>query len=186
MLSKKIFSFFVIAFFLMVSSSSLFAQHKFVGAKKCGMCHKSSKIGAQYKIWKKSPHAKAFKTLQTKKADEVAAKAGFKTKAAETPKCLKCHVTAYGVEKSLVKHSFKAKDGVQCESCHGAGADYAKMSIMKSTQKSVAKGLKVYDHDKTKIKALCVTCHNDENPTFHGFDFEASWAKIKHYIPKKK
>ena len=186
MFSKKLLNIFVIAVFLFISSSALLAQHKYVGAKKCGMCHKSAKIGKQYKIWKSSEHADAFKTLQTAEADSIAKKEGFKTKASETPKCLKCHVTAYGVKKSLIKHSFKAKDGVQCESCHGAGSDYAKMSIMKNTSKSVAKGLKIYDHDKNKIKAMCITCHNAENPTYKGFDFDKYWSKIKHYIPKKK
>ena len=169
--------------FLFVSNS--YAQHKYVGAKKCGMCHKSKKIGAQYKIWKKSAHAHAFKTLQTAKADEIAKKEGFKTKAAETPKCLKCHVTAYGVDKSLLHKKFDPKKGVQCESCHGPGSDYAKNSIMKDRKKSVAKGLILYDNDKAKIKAMCVTCHNKENPTFHGFDFDKYWAKIQHYIPQK-
>jgi len=182
---KKLSILFIVAFFIL-GITQINAQHKYVGAKKCGMCHKSAKSGAQYKIWKKSPHAHAFKTLQTKEADAIAKKAGFKTKAAETPKCLKCHVTAYGVDSKLIGKKFKPEMGVQCESCHGAGKDYAKMNIMKSTAKSVAKGLILFDHDKSKIKAMCVTCHNDENPTFHGFDFDKSWAAIKHYVPKKK
>ncbi len=182
---KRIFSLTVLALFLF-GVASVNAQHKFVGAKKCGMCHKSKKIGAQYKIWAKSDHAKAFKTLQTKEADEIAKKAGYKTKAAETPQCLKCHVTAYGVDKSLLKKKFDPTKGVQCESCHGAGSDYAKNSVMKDRNKSVAKGLKLYDGDKEKIKAMCVTCHNPENPTHKGFDFDKYWAKIQHPIPNKK
>ncbi len=183
---KRLFYLIAVILFVAFSSSSSFAQHKYVGAKKCGMCHKSNKRGAQYKIWSKSAHAKAFKTLQTKKADDIAKKLGFKTKASETPKCLKCHVTAYGVDKHLLGRRFKPENGVQCESCHGAGSAYAKMSIMKNRAKSVSKGLILYNNDKSKIKAMCVTCHNDENPTFHGFDFEKSWNAIKHYIPKKK
>jgi cytochrome c peroxidase len=164
------------------------AQNKYIGAKKCGMCHKSKKIGAQYKIWKKSGHANAFKTLQTKEADEIAKAKGYKTKAAETPECLKCHVTAYGVDKSLLGKKFKPQMGVQCESCHGPGSAYAKNSIMKDRNKSIAKGLKLYDDDKEKIKAMCVTCHNPENPTHekHGFDFDKYWNEIKHEIPGKK
>ncbi len=183
--SKKLLTVFT-AFVLALLFTNVNAQHyKYEGVKKCSMCHKSKKIGAQYKIWKKSAHANAYKTLQTKKADEIAKKEGFKTKAAETPKCLKCHVTAYGVDKKLLGKKYKMEDGVQCESCHGPGSGYAKMSIMKNRKKSIAKGLKLYDNDKKKIKELCVTCHNSENPTDHGFDFDKYWAEIQHYIPKK-
>ena len=46
-------------------------EHGFVGADKCGMCHKSDAKGAQYKIWKESGHARAYETLGTDTAKEI-------------------------------------------------------------------------------------------------------------------
>lgn len=156
--------------------------YKYVGVKKCGMCHRKAKQGEQLKIWKNSKHAQAYKALLTKKADSIAVKKGFKTKAAETPECLKCHVTAYNVKASLLEKGYKKEDGVTCESCHGPGSAYKKRKIMKNKKLAVKNGLMIYkDHKK-----LCTTCHNPDSPTFVARDFDKMWAKIKHNIPKKK
>ncbi len=155
--------------------------HKYVGAKKCGMCHRSKKRGGQYQIWKASKHAKAYKTLQTAEADKISMKKDGK-KAVDNPNCLKCHATAYNVDKSLVKKSFKVEDGVQCETCHGPGSDYKKMSVMKNKQKAIANGLKLYNDPGSE---LCTKCHNPESPFYKKFNFDKFWAKIKHPLPKK-
>ena len=102
-------------------SSLLFCQentqpkHGFVGAETCGMCHKTEKQGEQLGIWQKSAHAQAFKTLQTEKADKIAKEKGFDTPAAKTAECLKCHVSGYNVDASLLGKKFNMEDGVQCE-----------------------------------------------------------------------
>ena len=85
---------------------------------------------------------------------------------------------------SLLGKNFKVEEGVQCESCHGAGEKYKKKSIMKDHAKSVAAGLTEFK-DKAPIEKLCVTCHNKKSPTFKDFDFEKRWAEIAHNIPKK-
>jgi len=161
------------------------AQNKYVGAKRCGMCHKKASQGEQLKIWEGSAHAKAFKTLQTKEADKIAADKGLKTKAAESPECLKCHVTGYGEDASLFESKFSMEDGVQCETCHGPGSKYKSMKTMKDHAKAVAAGLTEYKNDAA-IEKKCKTCHNSESPTFDekkGFDFKTMWSKIKHPIP---
>ncbi|NOZ61445.1 MAG: hypothetical protein GXO74_07160, partial [Calditrichaeota bacterium] len=38
---------------------------KYVGVKKCKMCHKGAKKGQIYETWMKAKHAKAFETLGT-------------------------------------------------------------------------------------------------------------------------
>jgi excinuclease UvrABC ATPase subunit len=156
----------------------------FIGVKKCGMCHKKEATGNQLKIWKDGKHSQAFKTLQTAEADKIASEKGFKTKAAETPECLACHVTGHDVDATMLGKKFKIEDGVQCETCHGAGSKYKSKKIMKDHAKSVANGLVEYK-DEAAIKAQCVTCHNDKSPTFKPFNFEERWAKIKHPIPTK-
>ena len=162
-------------------------QHAFVGAETCGMCHKTEKQGKQLDIWKASPHAKAFETLKTEKADKIAAEKGFTTKAAETEACLKCHVTGYNVDASLKGSKFKMEDGVQCETCHGAGADYKSLKIMKDKKLAMDNGLKFYSTEEERV-ALCKGCHNSDSPTFDAAktDFAAMWEKIKHTIPGSK
>lgn len=72
------------------------ANHKFVGALKCRICHNTEKSGHQYNKWKESNHSHAYQTLATDKAKEFA-----KAKGIEDPQksdaCMKCHVTAYNV-----------------------------------------------------------------------------------------
>ncbi len=156
-------------------------QHGYIGAKKCGMCHRSAKSGKQYQIWKSSKHSNAYKTLLTKKANDISMKQDGK-KAIENEKCLVCHASGYNVDKSLLGKHFKIEDGVQCETCHGPGSDYKSMKVMKNREQAVAAGLKLYDNPKE----LCVKCHNEKSPTYKEFNFEEMWAKVKHFKPAKK
>jgi len=41
-----------------------------------------------------------------------------------------------------------------------------------------------YGMIKPVTKEVCVSCHNEESPTFKGFDFEKMVAKIAHPVPK--
>ena len=154
--------------------------HTYVGAETCGMCHKSEKQGSQFSIWQNSKHSKAFETLKTEKADQIAKEKGFTTPAAETPECLKCHASGYDVDASTFGKKFKVADGVQCETCHGPGSDYKDMKVMKDKELAMKNGLVVHE----KIEDLCVTCHNVESPTFVDINVEEAWQKIKHDIPK--
>ena len=155
--------------------------HKYVGVTACKPCHQSEKQGKQFDIWKASKHANAYKTLETPEANEVAKKKGLTKPAAESPECLKCHVAGSGVDKVFVTDKFNMKDGVQCESCHGAGSDYKAMNIMKDQTKAVAAGLALAKDDPK----LCTQCHNEESPSFKGFKYQESWDKIKHPVPVK-
>lgn len=166
-------------------SFTINAQKKFVGVKTCGVCHKKTKQGEQLKIWQNSAHANAFKTLQTTEADKIATEKGFKTKAVETPECLKCHTTGYGKKTSLFNKKFKVENGVQCETCHGAGSKYKSKKIMKDHDKSVAAGMTEYTN-KAAIEKQCRFCHNEDSPTFKEFNFMERWEKIEHQVPKKK
>src|SRR5690349_6142931 len=66
----------------------------YVGIKTCGICHKKEDSGNQIGNWEKSPHARAFQTLGTPAAKEIATKAGIDDPQ-KSGKCLKCHSTAY-------------------------------------------------------------------------------------------
>ena len=173
----RIFSYLVVI--LVAFSYTVNAQNKFVGAKNCGMCHKKAEQGEQLKIWQGSAHASAFKTLQTAEADKIAG-----GKAAEDKKCLKCHTSGHDADASLFGKKFKVEDGVQCETCHGAGSKYKSKKVMKDHVKSVAAGMKEYK-DEAAIEKQCRTCHNEKSHTFKEFDFKKMWAKIKHPVPAK-
>ena len=151
-------------FGLFVAKPSSNADFEYIGAAKCKMCHNKPPKGEQYKLWAAGPHANAMKSLS---ADE-----------AKDPKCLKCHSTAGAIDEKL-NAGIKVAEGVSCESCHGPGSAYKALSIMKSREKSMENGLIL------PTKEVCVTCHNEESPTFKGFDYEKSVAKIAHPDPSK-
>ena len=148
------------------ASTTLMAQNfKYIGAEKCKMCHNKPDKGEQYKIWAAGPHANAMASLSAEEATDA--------------KCLKCHSTAAAVDAGMIA-TLKPGEGVSCESCHGPGSLYKSMSVMKNREQSIAKGLIVPD------EALCKTCHNEESPTFKGFDYAEYSAKIAHPNPKAK
>jgi len=181
-MQKKLFAIFVlvVAAYLFTPATSFAQPYGYEGTQVCGMCHKTEKQGLQLKIWQESSHAKAYKTLQTPEADKIAAGKGFKTKAAETAECLKCHTSGHDVDKKLIGAKFKMEDGVQCETCHGAGSAYKAMAVMKNREEAKKKGMVVHE-DATKF---CTNCHNADSPTFKGFKYEEMWKKIAHNVPK--
>ncbi len=140
------------------SGDDVKAKHAFVGAKKCKICHKKSGIHAS---WLETKHAKAWDMLsdeQKKKED-----------------CVKCHSTG-----TTAKGVFL--EGVQCEACHGAGADYKKKSIMQDREKAVAAGL-IMPEAKD-----CLVCHENVPEEFRAkekFDYEKMKGTGIHVIPSK-
>lgn len=149
-----------------LGSSNLTAQEfEYVGAKKCKMCHNKDAKGAQYKQWLGTKHATAMESLNAEEAKD--------------PKCLKCHSTYGSVDESLIL-TLKLEEGVSCESCHGPGSKYYPKTIMKSREKSMAKGLIL------PTKEVCVTCHNGECEHSKGFNFEEYIKDVSHPDPTLK
>ena len=146
--------------------------NKYIGVKMCSACHST-----QLAVWEKSKHAEAFKVLSSLRADEVAKAKGLKKPAAESAECLKCHITT--VKAGQVEKQFDPKQGVQCETCHGAGSAYKPMPIMTDQAKSIAAGMTVFK-DEATIEKYCKTCHNDKSPTHKEFKFKDAWAKVMH------
>lgn len=171
---------------------------KFVGAKKCKMCHNKKDKGEQYNIWSEAKHSKAYELLASEDAKKVAAQLGIEDPQ-KSGQCLKCHATAYFFTEEPAtniaaskkgKPKLPVEEGVSCESCHGAGSAYQKKKVMANFDASVKAGMNP-SPDKS-----CVKCHNDQNPNWNaekytlkdgakvGFDFEQAWEKIKHPNPK--
>jgi hypothetical protein len=156
--------------FTLVCVSGMAAEttHKYVGADKCKICHKGEAKGMVWETWEKSAHSKAFQTLVDKKD-------GSEKKA----ECLACHSTGFGKPSGYaVTDSTKALTGVGCEACHGPGADYKAMNIMKDKAKAKEAGLVI------PTEAVCKTCHNEKATNFDktGFKFEDFWKKIQHPV----
>lgn len=194
-------------------SGLLFAgDFGYIGTASCGICHKKEKKGAQLKAWEKGPHAGAFETLKSEKSAEIAAEKGLKLPAFEAPECLKCHVTGYGdggyevkdaefwaqiTEKGKPTKDVKRMAGLQavgCESCHGAGSKYKKVhkgDYYKDLKKGkIIEGEEDYFQKSLKLglrlqtEEVCVTCHNEESPTFTEFKFEERYKDIMHIFPE--
>ncbi|MFZ1517387.1 MAG: cytochrome c family protein [Ignavibacteriaceae bacterium] len=177
----KYFFYFLVSLILL-PASALISQngYTYIGVDGCAMCHKTEKQGSQQSIWKNSKHSQAFETLKTEKANQIAKEKGFQTPASETPECLKCHVTGYNLDASMLGKKFKVEDGVQCETCHGPGSAYKDMKVMKDKDLAIKNGLVVHE----KLESFCTSCHNVESPTFVDINIEEAWQKIKHNVPK--
>ncbi|OGW82230.1 MAG: hypothetical protein A3G33_10500 [Omnitrophica bacterium RIFCSPLOWO2_12_FULL_44_17] len=163
--------------FFVIPSLSAEPAHEYTGAKKCSMCHKTPVQGEQYAKWQASKHAKAFETLGTPAAKEAGAKLGV-TDPQTDGKCLKCHSAAYGGTTAKVTEAIAVEEGVSCESCHGGGKDYMKMTVMKDKDAAIAAGLMI-PNEKT-----CLGCHNEESPTYKPFNYAERVEAIKHAKPK--
>ena len=117
------------------------------GSTACSQCHL-----AQYMKWANSAHAHA--------GDKLAARS-YEFEAS----CLNCHATGVKTEVSTGDTEVGGLQEVQCEQCHGPGADH------------VGKHAKGYGR-VANMQAACASCHTSE--TSPGFDVNAAWAKIKH------
>lgn len=183
---KKLFILALLVLFALVALQldNVLAQKKFsyLGVAGCKMCHKLPKSGDQYTQWEKSAHAKAYTTLATAKAIEVAKKVGV-TEPQKSPKCLKCHVTGFEAAAAQKGPKLTLEEGVSCEACHGAGSDYKTMGVMKAVYAGTQKAAEVGLVEPTK--EVCVKCHNPESPTYQAFDFATQVKLVTHPVPKK-
>ncbi|NIW78678.1 MAG: cytochrome C554 [Calditrichae bacterium] len=161
-------------------------KYSYIGVDMCKICHRKPDQGEQFKIWENSKHSKAYETLKTEQAVKVAKEQGIEAAPHEAPECLKCHVTAFGVDESRLGSRFDKAAGVQCETCHGPGSEYKSRSIMQDREKAIANGMRAIAAGDGTAKELCVSCHNEESPTFKGFDFEEMWPKIAHPVPAEE
>jgi len=118
----------------------------YVGAAACSSCHEG-----QAQQWNTTGHATAFSSLTAKNQDY-------------NPECVVCHVTGFGYLGGFKRpdHSPEMAN-VQCEMCHGAGAEHA-------AHPAAGYGA---------ITALaCVNCHtSDKSPDF---DYAAYYQKVAH------
>lgn len=163
------------------------ATNRYVGAQACKNCHSGEAKGDQFAKWQDSKHAHAYELLGTPEAKEVGAKQGVDDPQ-HSPKCLPCHVTAYGLDRKEVKSSLQPELGVQCESCHGPGEQHIKKRFAAAAQQSgdTYFTLPAGEIDAKPTPEVCQKCHNPSTVTFKPFCFKERLAKILHLDPRKK
>ncbi len=131
------------------STAGFDALPHYVGSRSCRLCH-----AAINDSWASSRHAEAMNSLVKKSRQN-------------DPDCLSCHVT--GMEKQTAPELLWVKEdhpmaGVQCEACHGPGADHSK------------------NPQSVEMQAVnentCTRCHTEfKDP---GFDYSRDVHKVNH------
>jgi len=155
----------------------------YIGARACGSCHEGKGIGGQYSKWLHSKHAIAWATLAKPESVEIARISGIRQKPQEAPICLGCHSTASTAEDWERDDTFRIEDGVQCETCHGPGSEYATEAVMRDRPAALKAGLQL------PTSEFCANCHIEKgshvavlrNPTV---DIQKGIAAIAHPKPK--
>ncbi|MCR4414162.1 MAG: cytochrome c family protein [Thermoguttaceae bacterium] len=132
----------------------------YTGAKRCSSCHFK-----QAASWKKTKHSNAYNELPEKhRAD---------------PECMKCHVTAYGVEGGYTGGAtpelLQGLLGVTCEACHGPGSKHEEVcKPFLNVKKLSPEQEKVARDSIYKILPgnICAKCHlaivHQEHPKYEG------------------
>ncbi len=119
----------------------------YVRSEKCGECHQ-----VEYEVWKKTRHSHAFEALETKQRTFDAA-------------CVGCHSLGFQKQGFVNIKATPQFANVQCESCHGPGAQHSALPTESSY--------------KTPSKSeSCLICHDRENSP--DFDFQKYWPVIQH------
>jgi len=165
----------------------------FVGAAKCGECHKKA-----FAKWKDSKHGQAYETLSKgRKGQEK-----DWIKRIHDPECLSCHVTGWDQENLSRYQSgflpeklaaeqqkpelFTLLKGQQCENCHGPGSKHVDMEVLWDKNRNESDLPKVTEERKSlkltvamaKERRTCYRCHDLDNSP--GFNFDKYWEEIKH------
>lgn len=117
----------IATFLLSISLAPVAHTEQFIGAEQCGECH-----AKQLDAWKKTAHSRAYLKLnQAQRRD---------------PRCGACHNTA--TASGLL--------GVQCESCHGPGANYwNKHGSRRASSRRIES--RMWDAKKAEV---CGHCHD--------------------------
>ncbi|MGB7062560.1 MAG: multiheme c-type cytochrome [Candidatus Zixiibacteriota bacterium] len=150
--------------------------HKYIGTNTCMLCHNSNLKGRIYDAWDTTKHATAYVTLANEQSKAIAEEMGIED-AQQDSTCLKCHVTGFGLPAT---DKYSMGEGVTCEACHGPGEHYDDIRVMTKPELYEQKGMIVPDEE------LCVTCHNQESPTYKEFKYKDAFKLIEHRKPEKE
>ncbi len=151
----------LVSIMLIVFLLSVVNAAEYVGAKKCKTCHIK-----QYKAWIETNMATSFENLKPGIKVEEKKKAGLDPDKDYTTNqdCLRCHTTGYGKPSGFTSlEETPHLINVQCEGCHGPGADFKE--VMKKNKEFKladvqAQGLIVPNEETNN----CMECHGADSP----------------------
>jgi hypothetical protein len=155
-----------------------FKKATYVGSEKCKKCHEPS-----YKVWKDSPHSRAYSTL------EKATRPGLRQYDGE---CVVCHVVGFAYNGGFTneKEAPQLKDN-GCENCHGPGSLHVKDNY-NAKLNALMNPYKTPEHETEKQKESrlfrldqsCMKCHDTDNDVNWKLD---KWitGHIVHKEPKE-
>ena len=157
----------------------------YIGAEGCARCHGAG-AGCQYGRWRITPHARAYTVLAAPESWAIAEISGVTGDPQKSRICLGCHVTSADAEDWERTETFKLEAGIQCETCHGPGSEYAEADVMRDRVKALARGLVL--PDKTNS---CWVCHRPKGSheailKWRPFDLAKAWADVAHPIVRAK
>lgn len=156
---------------------------EFVGAKKCGQCHKKA-----YTKWAGTKHAHAYESLIKGPSHYV----GQWTPRNHDVECLACHVTGWDPREmvrfdtgfqSLEKTAHLLNQ--QCENCHGPGSEHTRQEeLFKKHRKAndpqlIKARQKIHlDEALAQKETGCYKCHDGDNSP--KFKFAEFYKQISH------
>lgn len=121
-------------------------QFGYAGAVFCQECH-----GSIYAGWLGTRHAQAYQTLASK-GEHL------------NPGCLECHTVGYAEPGGYAnKNNSYLLANVQCESCHGPGADHMVVAQQFHDGKLATRPTDWKIAETMTSQATCVACHNQDN-----------------------
>ena len=133
----------------------------YVGADACRGCH-----AQEYEQWSRTPHAGAFAVI-------LQAERGYDSA------CTPCHTTGAGHKGGFgdpaAGKTANPMTNVQCEVCHGPGADHVQSEP--ALKKATIYGIT----DQCSfciIQGVCATCHDQKNDP--RFDIEKALPRVQH------
>ncbi|HUP91481.1 MAG TPA: multiheme c-type cytochrome [Solimonas sp.] len=143
------------------------AEDTHVGVVICSnsTCHGASSPSAfasvqqnEFLVWKqKDPHARAYASLGTERAQQIAARLGI-DKAQGAAACLVCHSDYVPAARRGKNHS--NADGVACEACHGGAQRWLGVHSAGITGHEGNLKLGMFPTENPKARArLCLSCH---------------------------
>ena len=129
----------------------------YVGSEKCKRCHER-----EYAIWKASPHAHAYETLEKAKRPSLRQYDG---------ECVVCHVTGFEYKGGYADE--KATPHLRengCENCHGPGSHHVKgntdpklLALMNPYKTAPNETAEAKKQRMNRLDDSCFKCHNTDN-----------------------
>ncbi len=138
---------------------------RYVGAVGCksSSCHGGvGEKNGQYLTWVREDfHARAFAPLTNARSARIAETLGL-ANPAESPRCTICHSPLAAAAPARLRKSADPREGVSCESCHGAAGHWWRGHTRTDWTYATRVGAGMRDLRSVYVRAnTCVACHQN-------------------------